>query len=93
MADCDWSQLLNDLLFTIGKKVNVSADRFSFRLVCKSWSCSICPFPQPPWLMLAQSETGIDSSKKEDDEEQNISTTSVLPLLVALLVLALNKSI
>ncbi|PIA56626.1 hypothetical protein AQUCO_00700762v1 [Aquilegia coerulea] len=49
-----WSELPYDLLYLIGKKLDIVADRCRFRSVCKSWRCSLPPFAQPPWLMLSE---------------------------------------
>lgn len=51
----NWSQIPDDLLSSIGIKLDTAADRIRFRAVSKSWRC-ILPFRQPPWLMLAELE-------------------------------------
>ncbi|PIA56614.1 hypothetical protein AQUCO_00700753v1 [Aquilegia coerulea] len=49
-----WSELPEDMLCIIGKKLDVVADQCRFRSVCKSWNCCLPPFAQPPWLMLSE---------------------------------------
>ncbi|PIA32865.1 hypothetical protein AQUCO_04300062v1 [Aquilegia coerulea] len=59
----DWSQFPDDLLHLIGKKLDIVTDRFRFRSVCKSWRCSLPPFPKPPWLMLSEPRQLYKSEK------------------------------
>ncbi|PIA56627.1 hypothetical protein AQUCO_00700763v1 [Aquilegia coerulea] len=70
-----WSELPNDLLCLIGKKLDIVADRCRFRSVCKSWRFSLCPFPQPPWLMLSESQLELlqpsETNKRDEEKEDN----------------------
>ncbi|KAF9600218.1 hypothetical protein IFM89_005042 [Coptis chinensis] len=56
----DWSQVPNDCIPLIGTKLKVAADIFSFRGVCKLWR-NFLPFPQPPWLVLAEEKDKLKS--------------------------------
>ncbi|KAF5195181.1 hypothetical protein FRX31_015230 [Thalictrum thalictroides] len=72
-----WSQLPNDVWSLIGNKLDVETDRCCFRLVSKSFNSSLPAFPQPPWLLLSESQFQqqqplLSSSSSEEKEEVKI---------------------
>ncbi|XP_049396158.1 uncharacterized protein At1g65760-like [Solanum stenotomum] len=58
----DWSDLQQDLLFLIARRLNLIEDYFNFGTVCKSWHSATTKdnfnsdLPRTPWLMLAEEE-------------------------------------
>ncbi|KAL5719594.1 hypothetical protein ACHQM5_012350 [Ranunculus cassubicifolius] len=51
----DWTNLPTDILYVIGSKLDLAPDQLRFRAVSSSWRSAL-PFPQPPWLILADDE-------------------------------------
>ncbi|KAK4735350.1 hypothetical protein R3W88_009611 [Solanum pinnatisectum] len=53
-----WSQLDYDMLFLIGRRLNLIEDYLNFGSVCKSWRCAATKdnfnsdLPRSPWLIL-----------------------------------------
>ncbi|WMV21358.1 hypothetical protein MTR67_014743 [Solanum verrucosum] len=64
----DWSDLQQDLLFLIARRLNLIEDYFNFGTVCKSWHSATTKdnfnsdLPRTPWLMLAEEEN--DNGRK-----------------------------
>ncbi|KAL3374583.1 hypothetical protein AABB24_006188 [Solanum stoloniferum] len=64
----DWSELQDDLLAFIARRLNLIEDYSSFRTVCKSWHSAATKnnfssdLPRVPWLMLAEEEDNTDGS-------------------------------
>ncbi|KAF5205404.1 hypothetical protein FRX31_005009, partial [Thalictrum thalictroides] len=69
-----WSELPNEICSLIGMKLDVESDRCRFRCVCTSWRHCLPPFPQPPWLMLAETQLDLfqlpENNKSEEEKEK-----------------------
>lgn len=58
----DWSDLQQDLLVLIVRRINLIEDFLNFGIVCKSWRCVVTKenfnsnLCRVPWLMLAEEE-------------------------------------
>ncbi|KAH0703223.1 hypothetical protein KY285_017501 [Solanum tuberosum] len=58
----DWSELQQDVLFLIARRLNLIEDYFNFGTVCKSWHSATTKdnfnsdLPRTPWLMLAEED-------------------------------------
>ncbi|CAJ2642884.1 unnamed protein product [Trifolium pratense] len=67
--DVVWSELPQDIVESISKRLTIYADYLRFRCVCRSWSSSVAKTPvhlppQLPWLMISHNSFFNLSSNK-----------------------------